>query len=411
MRIPTQGLSSEELSRVTFRWDRIRGGAQGLAETSWQVFALLIAIRYFEADESLKQLIPVGMGLGLMLSPFSLALISRSNYRISSIIAFAWIGVATALAGMIFSPSILPYVLCVVATQICVSQSIPLLTQVYSQNYPTNIRGARLSATFVISSILGMTAGYFGGRILDNDISNYQWVIGGAIAAAILYSISSYKIPSQPACNLKSRNPIRSLALAWKDPLFMAILAGWMLMGLGNLMLIPIRVEYLANPAYGINATNAQITFILVSVVLAARLLSTRIWGFFFDRIDIITLRLVLNSIFMASICCFFFTDKLWLITIGAALLGVAFGGGGIMWALYVTKIAPPESVAAYMSVHSFTTGLRMVLAPLLGYGVMQISHPSMSAWIALLLIGMSSLSFLPQYRAILQRQKELGHS
>jgi predicted MFS family arabinose efflux permease len=224
-----------------------------------------------------------------------------------------------------------------------------------------------------------------------------------------VYSLSSYKIPSMPCSVLNSRNPLTNLALAWKDPLFMAILAGWMLMGLGNLMLIPIRVEYLANPAYGINASNAQISFILVSTVLGARILSTRIWGFFFDRMNVITLRLILNSVFMLSISCFFFTDQLWLITVGAALLGIAFGGGGIMWALYVTKIAPPDRVAAYMSVHSFTTGLRMAFAPILGYAVMQLSHPAFAAWIALLLIGLSSLGFIPQRNAIRKRQQELA--
>jgi MFS family permease len=98
----------------------------------------------------------------------------------------------------------------------------------------------------------------------------------------------------------------------------------------------------------------------------------------------------------MASIILFFFTDNLYVMAAGCALLGTAFGGGGILWTLYVTKIAPPEKVASYMSVHSFMTGLRMALAPFLGYSIVQFAHPAVAAWIALAFIGVSSVLFLP---------------
>lgn len=403
--IPFSDWSPEELSRVTYRWDRLRGGAQGLAESSWQVFALLIAIRYFDASNSLKQFIPAGMGFGLMLAPIGLSLINRLTVSISSVIAALWIGVSVALLGMLSAPNIYWYLLCVLCAQICVSQSVPLLTQIYSQNYPDHIRGSRLSTTFVISSLLGIFSGWFGGKVLDWDMGYYPAIFAVGALAALAYSYTSWRIPTVSAGLLRSRNPLDGIRYVRDDKLFRTMLIGWMFMGIGNLMMLPLMVEYLANPKYGINASNAQISAILVSTVLAARLLSTKIWGYLFDKMNVVTLRLIINAMFMLSTICLFFTTSLAVITLGALFLGAAFGGGGIMWTLYVTKIASPERVAPYMSVHSFTTGLRMVLAPILGYTVVYHSHPTVAAWMGLCMIGISTIIFLPLRQQIGMRK------
>jgi hypothetical protein len=46
----------------------------------------------------------------------------------------------------------------------------------------------------------------------------------------------------------------------------------------------------------------------------------------------------------------------------------VAVSGGDLAWSLWVTKFAPPHRVADYMSVHTFFTGVRGVLAPMLAF-------------------------------------------
>jgi MFS family permease len=391
-----QELTREQVARQTYRWDRIRGAGQGVTETCWQVFALLVAIRVFEADDSIKQFIPAGLGIGFLLSPLGLSLANHLKLTVSSVIARIWILASLALAGMALSNSIIPFVLCIAAAQILASQGVPMLTHIYSVNYPANKRGSWLSTTFLIASLAGIAFGFAGGRLLDFDVHLYPAIFLTGMAAALLSAWSSRKIPSEPAHTLESRDPLRSMVVAWNDRLFRTMLIAWMLMGLGNLMMIPIRVEYLANPIYGINASNAQISALLISLVLVFRLLSTKVWGALFDKVNVVTLRVILNFVFALSILFFFFTDRLWMIALGCAALGTAFGGGGILWTLYVTKIAPPDKVASYMSVHGFLTGLRMALAPIIGYTVVQYSHPAFAAWLALGMIGLSSIIFLP---------------
>ena len=389
-------MTSRSITEQTYFWDRIRGLGQGLGETCWNVFALLVAIRVFHADDSVKQFIPAGLGFGLLLSPIGLGIANRIQLRISSIVSILWIGIALALGGMALSSQILPFVLCVALAQVLASQGVPMLTHLYSENYPSRERGNRLSTTFIIGSIAGIAFGYVGGKLLDLDVQFYPVIFLIGLVAALVSAWACRNIPSQNAHTLMSRHPLKSLAFAWRDKLFRNMLIGWMLIGLGNLMMIPIRVEYLANPIYGINASNAQISMLLISVVLGFRVLSTKFWGRLFDRVNVVTLRVILNMVFAASICTFFFTSNLWLIGIGCALLGTGFGGGGILWTLYVTKVAPPEKVASYMSVHSLLTGVRMAAAPFIGYGIVQFAHPSLAAWIALIMIALSVLIFLP---------------
>lgn len=389
-------LNPTQIANRTYKWDCIRGIGQGLGETCWHVFALLVAIRVFQADESIKQFIPAGLGIGLLLSPLGLSLANRLNWPISTVVSRLWIGVAVALTGMAFSESIVPFVLLVAMAQILVSQGVPMLTHLYSTNYPASERGSRLSTTFLIGSLAGIVFGFLGGKVLDFDVNLYPVIFTVGIFAALLSAWACHRIPSDSAHTLKSRDPFGSLVVAWKDRLFRNMLIGWMLIGLGNLMMIPIRVEYLANPIYGINASNAQISALLISTVLAFRVISTKFWGALFDRVNVVTLRIVLNLVFALSIATFFFSHDIWLIGVGCALLGTAFGGGGILWTLYVTKIASPDKVAAYMSVHGLLTGVRMALAPFIGYTVVQYSHPAFAAWVALVLIGISIILFMP---------------
>ena len=56
------------------------------------------------------------------------------------------------------------------------------------------------------------------------------------------------------------------------------------------------------------------------------------------------------------------------MIAVGSALFGLARGGGEILWNLWVTKIGNPAYIAGYMSVHTFMTGIRVLIAPFMGF-------------------------------------------
>ena len=79
---------------------------------------------------------------------------------------------------------------------------------------------------------------------------------------------------------------------------------------------------------------------------------------------------------------------------VGMICLGFAMGGGGVIWNLWVTKVAPPEEVTSYMSVHTFSTGIRGTLAPFLGFFIIAQFNPQIAGIAASILVIGSMIMF-----------------
>jgi len=73
--------------------------------------------------------------------------------------------------------------------------------------------------------------------------------------------------------------------------------------------------------------------------------------------------------------------------------------GGDVAWSLWVTKFAPEGRVADYMSVHTFFTGVRGVLAPLLAFHLVSTLGMEMLGWSSVVLIVLASLLLVPEFK------------
>ena len=184
-----------------------------------------------------------------------------------------------------------------------------------------------------------------------------------------------------------------------------------MLLGFGNLMMRPLRVEYLANTRYGLDLTVTQIAFLSGVVPNLSRFVMSPIWGGLFDRVNFFLLRITLNMGFAIGILSFFASDSMTGLIFAAAMFGVAEAGGDIAWSLWVTKFAPPEHVAEYMGVHSFFTGVRGILAPFIAFWLAEHLSLPVRAGFCAALIFLASILLIPEYRAAkLGLKLDLGH-
>lgn len=393
-----------ERAAVTYRYDLRQSFFQGMCETSWVTFGLLIAIRGFDADnnasgylEMIKGLIPAAGAIGLLLAPFALSLAGRINRPATQVIS-----VFGMLAGVLVlcatqAHALLPFAVLWILANIIHAQQQPLMTQIYAWNYVTNQRGKRLATTFIVGASGGLLFSLLWGRLLDWKFSLYPILIGSVGVACICAAFFIRKIPSEPFQSSRGHSAIRHFNLIWKDKLFGLMLLSWMFIGIGNLMTVPIRIEYMANPLYGINATNEQVALAAVIIPFAVRFLSARFWGILFDRINFITWRTAINISFVIGTAMFFFSHSLWMLYIGSAFFGMAMGGGAIAWNLWVTKIAPPDQVSKYMSVHTWLTGTRGVFAPFFGYWLLSYS-PALAGAVAIGFILIASALFATEY-------------
>ncbi len=377
-------------TQITFRYERLRAVAMGVLEAAATTFLLLIAVRHFEAGPTAKALIALGGSLGHLLSPLVVNEVARRGWPVARAASCLGYMGAVALLVAVCAPALSIYVLgCVVATA-CGASAIPLMTQVYQVNYPPEQRGRLFSKTMIIRIGMAALANELGGRLLAVRLDYFRGLLLVFSAAYAFGAWCQSRIPSEPLAASVGTHPLRAMRHVRDDRLFRLTLISWMFMGMGNLMMYPLRVEYLANERYGLKLDVATVALLAGVVPNMARLVCSPIWGWLFDRMNFFTLRAVLNVGFALGILSFFVSDSMTGLLMGAVIFGISNAGGDVAWSLWVTKFAPPGRVADYMSVHTCFTGVRGVLAPLIAFHLVGTMGMANMAWMCAALIGVS---------------------
>ena len=382
------------VSKNTQKYDLRRNFFNGIVEASYYSSVLLVAIRHFGASDHAKSLIAGGSCLGFLLAPAFLLLMGKSRIPVSRICAFLTVGTGTGILLSSTANSPWVYTGWVLAACVLIGQVPSLMVHVYSRNYRSGERGRKISGNLMLSAVVGAITALIIGRVLDDDLNHFRAIAVIMFLFCLCTAFYHLKIPSAPLTP-SAGGLSRDLRHALKDRLFFWMLTGWMLMGIGNLVTIPLRVEYLANPAYGIDASNTVVLGITLVVPLVTRVASIPVWGWAFDRFNLAFVRIAINLFFLFGLFLYFQTQNLIFLCLASALIGWATGGGTMAWTLWVTKIAPSGRESSYMSIHSFFTGVRGVPAPFVGYWIITTLGPGQVGWTSVTLIAASSLIFL----------------
>ena len=374
----------------TYRFERWRALSAGVIETAGTTFLLLIAVRHYEAGAFAKALVAAGGSGGLLIAPWLVSQVQSLRWPVSVAAArLASVGAITFLL-MALVPVLPLFVIGSVVAMTTSSAAIPLLTQIYQENYPERERGKLFSRTFMIRIATAAAFSELAGRALSAHISFFRWLLVVFAGAFAFAALCLSRIPSRPLSASDGTHPFRALRYARDDRLFRITLIAWMFLGFATLMMSPLRVEYLANEKHGLTLHGLPLTAAAIATLNGvvpnlARLALSPLWGWLFDRVNFFVLRITLNLGFALGAVSFFVGGNLTWLVIGAVLFGVSNAGADVAWSLWVTKFAPPERVADYMSVHTFFTGVRGVLAPVVGFYCA--AHFSLG-----LLAGLSSL-------------------
>ena len=384
----------ERIASDTKKYDLRRNLFNGIVEASFYSSVLLVAIRHFGASDTAKSLLAGGSCLGFLLAPGFLLLIGKSKVPVSRICALLTVGTGTGILLSSSANSAWVYTVWVLAACILAGQVPSLMVHVYSRNYRSGERGRKISGNLMLSAIVGAGTALLIGRLLDDDLNHFRPIAVVIFLFCLCTAFYHLKIPSAPL-KQDTGGLGQDLRHALKDRLFFWMLTGWMLMGIGNLVTIPLRIEYLANPAYGIDASNTVVLAITLVIPLLTRVASIPVWGWAFDRFNLAFVRIAINLFFLIGLFLYFQTKDLLFLSLAEGLIGWATGGGTMAWTLWVTKVAPSGRESSYMSVHTFFTGLRGVPAPFVGYWIITALGPSHVGWTSVLLIGLSCLIFL----------------
>jgi len=347
---------------------------------SYGTFLLIILVRHFHGTSLDKSIVASAGTSGLLLSPLLLFLSRNLGFSapktLSRLLAIS--SCAFLVAATMSEPTF--FVALVTIGILLPSTASPLLTSIFNNNYPPHKRGRLYAQNQAIRILTSIIFGGIAGWFITGAVELYYVLI--LIFAAAL-ACSSYLVSQIPGDNQSTPpSPLLScFTYLASDSLLRNTTISWMLLGFGNLMMLPLRVEYLANPKYGLNLSELEIAAFVSVLPNIARLGGTYVWGRLFDSMNFFTLRMVLNLSFLTGIVSFFMSSSPWGLALSAVIFGFSTSGGDVAWTLWVTKFAPADRVPDYMAVHTFFTGIRGLLAPITAFtllGVMSIQALSL---------------------------------
>ncbi len=399
MRFKEQPLTSHQITEKTYRLDLIRGSLRGIITTGTQTFVLFIAIRYFQASDNVKAFIGAAPFLGMFLSVFGLHYLARTGWKKSlcGAIPAAICGLFLLLSSL--SNSLATFTTLTVIGFISLHLLTPFITSIYNDNYPDDKRGAYFSLPMVMTVGFSVIFGFVASKLLDYDLETFRWVMVILGIAGLGKAWAIYSMPSKPIESQASSNPLGNFKYIYDDRLFGYVLLTWFIMGFANLWVLPLRVDYVTNPEYGIEGSALLVTLLITIIPDGMRALSIPFLARMFDRVNFIVLRMMLNLTFGCGIALFFFTKDPGIIALGSALIGIAFGGGSVAWALWVTKFAPPGKVAAYMSVHVSLTGIRGTFGPMIGFWAVHQIGPVNIGLVSCGMMVLATIMLIPEIK------------
>ena len=271
----------------------------------------------------------------------------------------------------------------------------------YRVNFPDSHRGAAVGWVKAIAGVSGVMVTVLGYWWLSFRPDLY-WVVFASVGALMMGSAVAYaRIPMKrrnvfaPSEQLPPHRAFaRGVRIFFQDRRFVAFQFGFMLAGTANQLSIVFVAEVLTEKIlrgrpttelvpqflHGLafdtlhltRQTTLTIIVGFVSALLPAlfTMASSPFWGRFLDRVNPMMGRAIFNSLQGVAFVLMGYggvTLQVWPMALGAAVHALSVGGSSINWLTGSLYFAPLEHVSLYNAIHVALTGLRGLIAPLVG--------------------------------------------
>jgi len=245
----------------------------------------------------------------------------------------------------------------------------------YRVLYPNTHRGRAVGWLRGVAAVAGLVTAVLG-TLWFSRMPQYYWAVYCAVAVAMVASTTAYwMIPVSNRTILrptqKSVAPHRAfwqgIRILCSDTRFVRYQLGFWLAGFANHMSHAYIAESLKTDAQASSTAIFWIVAILPATFMAA---SSPVWGRFLDRVNPMTGRALFNSLQFVAYGCHFYggwTAQVWPFVVGSIIHAIGNGGGTINWLTGSLYFAKPEQVPLYTSVHVGLTGVRGMIAPIVG--------------------------------------------
>ncbi len=389
-RLPTKVSLS---TRIKVEWNTWASLALVAAVLEGSVIGIVIKNGFQDQVSDLWLNISVAIATG---APFFANLLSfywvsfslgRSKARLVSNLA-----VGFCICGLLMSLvpftglGLVSFLLVYILSRILWSGILTIRSNIWRANYPRHIRGkvtAKLATlAALIMSITAITAGW----LLDWHF-NYFRVLFALFAIVSLLGAMQYRklavrhqqreIEREKQAD-KKVSFTRMLSLLKQNQAFARYMLAMFMLGSGNLMFMAPLIIY-----FNEHTLLSQLEQIVLTTAIPLALIPVFVswWAKLLDRSHIFAFRSLHSWVFVASLSIFTIAQMLDyspLFYLAALIYGFALAGGVIGWNLghndFVKQGAAgqKENPMDYMAIHVSLTGLRGLVAPILGVSLYQ---------------------------------------
>jgi hypothetical protein len=257
---------------------------------------------------------------------------------------------------------------------------VTIRASIWRVNYARAARTVFAARNQVLVSACTAGVGAAAGFVLDLDIDAFRWLFAAAsgfafASVAVLKRVRVRRqrqllAAEQRVSQGRSFSPALFLSILRDDRSYRNYMICMMVFGSGNLMITALLILVLTN-----NLGVASFTQVLITASVPTLLvpITTPTWGRILARHHVVEFRTISSRFFVAAMLCHLGGATLGSITLlwlGAILQGTAMGAGQLGWNLGHNDFAPDERVAEYLGLHMTLTGLRGLVAPVLGVGL-----------------------------------------
>ena len=240
--------------------------------------------------------------------------------------------------------------------------------------YPPTHRGAAVGWVKAVAGISGLLATVLGTLWFLWQPQAHYWAYV-IVGVALALSAASYaRIPTKrknefadTTAGAPHRAFLVGLRVFLSDRRFVLYQLGFWFAGFANHMSFAYVAESLKED---IGASDVSVFWIVAVIPALFLSASAPLWGRFLDRTNPMSGRALFNLIQCVAYSLYCYGGlslQLWPFVVAAVIHAVGNGGSSINWLTGSLYFAPKQHVSLYNSIHVALTGLRGLLAPILG--------------------------------------------
>jgi len=308
----------------------------------------------------------------------------------------------TGLAAVLLAAALAPvgigglaaFVIAILAAQILWTGIVTIRASIWRLNYDRSSRFVFAADNQAIVSTLQAATAALTGWLVQAHIDWFRWLLAAASVLVVLSLLRARTLRLRREWRLlaierrqkeNERFRIgRYLSIVREDALFRRYMGCMMLQGSGNLMFTAPLILAMTREIGMSTFSQILVTTVLPTLVVP---FSSRYWARILAGVHVISFRRLNSRWFTGAIALTIvgaltgLEPVLWL---SALLYGVATGGGMLGWNLGHNDFAPEARAADYLGLNISLTGLRGLLAPLVGvwlYGLLEAVSPGLGPW------------------------------